>query len=105
MAIDPHEEKTDPAGAGAHPRAPKAKRPFRWWLLGLGTVGVLGVLVALGGLIAYTVFSRGLPSIEWASHYRPPIVTEVWSGDQQLAGEFYNERRRVVPYERVPKKL
>ncbi len=104
MAIDPHEERTDPAGAGAPPsRAPRRKR--RLWLWALGAVGVLGVIAAIAFAIAYATFSRGLPSIEWASHYRPPIVTEVWSGDQQLAGEFYNERRRVVSYERIPKKL
>src|SRR5205085_5744886 len=50
-------------------------------------------------------FAKGLPSIDWASHYRPPIVTNVISGDQQLIGEFYDERRVVVPYERIPKKL
>ena len=97
MAIDPHEEKTDPVGP--------PRRQRRWWLYGLAAIGTLGVLAAIAGAIAYAVFSRGLPSTEWATHYRPPIVTEVWSGDQQLAGEFYNERRRVVSYQRVPKKL
>ena len=49
--------------------------------------------------------SKGLPSIDWARHYRPPIVTEVWSGDEQLIGEYSEERRKVVPYDRIPKKL
>src|SRR5207302_10232223 len=55
--------------------------------------------------IFYAMLTKGLPSIDWARHYRPPIVTNVVSGDQQLMGEFYDERRVVVPYERVPKKL
>jgi penicillin-binding protein 1A len=63
-------------------------------------------LLALGALAAvYLAFAKGLPSIDWARHYRPPIVTTIWSGDEQLIGEFYNERRVVVPYERIPKRL
>ncbi|HMC33714.1 MAG TPA: transglycosylase domain-containing protein, partial [Myxococcales bacterium] len=75
-----------------------------WVLLAIpaGTLAVLAI-IALG--VLYAIFARGLPSIDWARHYRPPIVTNLISGDQQLMGEFYDERRVVVPYERIPKKL
>ena len=46
-----------------------------------------------------------LPDIPRVTDYRPPILTEVVTSDALLAGEFYNERRKVVPYERVPKRL
>ena len=39
------------------------------------------------------------------SAYRPPVLTEVYTDDQVLAGEFYNERRKVVPYDHIPKRL
>src|SRR5437667_6554855 len=68
----------------------------------------LAALCALGMgalVVAYMAFAKGLPSIDWARHYRPPIVSTVWSGDEQLVGEFYNERRVVVPYDRIPKRL
>ena len=83
-------------------RGPGKKR--LWVLIAIpsGVVALLGV-IALVAL--YAAFAKGLPSIDWALHYRPPIVTNVISGDQQLMGEFYDERRVVVPYERVPKKL
>jgi membrane carboxypeptidase/penicillin-binding protein len=32
-------------------------------------------------------------------------VSEVYTDDAVLAGEFYAERRKVVPYERIPKRL
>jgi penicillin-binding protein 1A len=67
--------------------------------------GVLFVLAGATALAGYFTFARGLPSMEWAHHYRPPIVSEVWSGDEQLIGEFSVERRKVIPYERIPKKL
>jgi len=75
------------------------------WVHLAAAVGVLAFISALLAVATYVVFARGLPSIEWARHYRPPIVTTIWSGDQQLMGEFYDERRQVVPYERIPKKL
>src|SRR5712691_13017337 len=79
------------------------KKPL-WVLLAI-PAGVLAALFALAVLVAYVVFARGLPSTEWARHYTPPIVSTVWSGDEQLVGEFYNERRVVVPYDRIPKKM
>ena len=85
------------------PRNPFFRR--RLWLWTGVPVAVLGIGLAIALGVAYVSFSKGLPSIAWARHYRPPIVTNVISGDEQLIGEFYNERRKVVPYERIPKKL
>jgi len=79
------------------------KRPL-WLLIGAPLL-VLFALGAIAVFVGYTVLARGLPSIEWARHYRPPIVSNLVSGDEQLIGEFYDERRKVVQYERIPKKL
>src|SRR3954470_14277791 len=68
-------------------------------------LGVLAGICGLALVVVYFVLAHGLPSIDWARHYRPPIVTTVWSGDEQLVGEFYDERRVVVPYEKIPKRL
>src|SRR5467141_3338974 len=75
------------------------------WVLLAIPLSILGGLMALAALGVYIWLARGLPSIEWARHYRPPIVTTIWSGDEQLIGEFYDERRVVVPYDRIPKRL
>ena len=75
------------------------------WVLIAIPSAVLAVLAVGAAAIAYVVFAKGLPSIDWARHYRPPIVSTVWSGDEQLIGEFYDERRVVVPYERIPKRI
>ncbi|MGE6760502.1 penicillin-binding protein 1A [Corallococcus interemptor] len=70
---------------------------------------VLGLMGATAGVLAvvgaYYIFSDGLPAIPKVDEYWPPIVTEVYTDDAVLAGEFYNERRKVVPYERIPKRL
>ena len=70
-----------------------------WAGLVVSTAGVF----ALAGL--YVKFSQGLPEIPKVDQYWPPIVSEVFTDDEVLAGEFYNERRKVVPYERIPKRL
>src|SRR3989441_4342865 len=75
------------------------------WVLIAIPLGILAGLACLAVLGLYIWLARGLPSIDWARHYRPPIVTTIWSGDEQMIGEFYNERRLVVPYDRIPKRL
>jgi penicillin-binding protein 1A len=90
-----------------HARLVAARGPGKkklWVLIGI-PLAVLAGIGAIALVAVYIAFARGLPSIDWARHYRPPIVTTVWSGDEQLVGEFYNERRVVVPYDRIPKRL
>lgn len=87
---------------GLPPRPPLSRSLARWALF--AAVGVVNAgLAALAG--GYLYFARGLPEIPTLSEYRPPIVTEMISSDGQIAGEFFEERRKVVPYERIPKKL
>jgi penicillin-binding protein 1A len=86
----------------------RLRRGPRWrrWAVYAGAASlVLAGLAVLGLWVAVARVARDLPDIGWAERYRPPIVSDVLSGDDQLLGEFYNERRRVVPYERIPKKM
>jgi penicillin-binding protein 1A len=105
---EPGEEARSPAVPsrvvldGMPPRPRLSRRLLRWALfLAIGVVNAAVVMLAA----AYLYFSRGLPEIPTLDQYRPPIVTEMISEDGQIAGEFFEERRKVVPYERIPKKL
>ncbi len=66
---------------------------------------VLAGAAAVAGALAWRHFARGLPDIPTLAQYRPPLVTELVSGDGQLAGELFVERRKVVPFERIPRRL
>lgn len=83
--------------------------PRTWKQKILALVGFLALTGATGGSLAvfltYYAFSAGLPDIPQVGQYRPPIISEVFTDDAVLAGEFYNERRKVVPYDRIPKRL
>src|SRR6266511_4376281 len=87
---------------GLPPKRPLMRAALRWGLfLAIGVVNL-----AIAGLVAgYLDFSLGLPDIPSPEQYRPPLITEVISSDGQIAGEFFEERRKVVPYERVPRRV
>ena len=77
-------------------------RVFRFALF-VGCVGVLAGVAA--GAVLFVAYSRDLPEFTSVDQYRPKLTTKVLSVDGRLIGEFYNERRVVVPYERIPKRL
>jgi penicillin-binding protein 1A len=84
--------------------------PKRGWLAKLGTALAVCALTgatafAVAGFGLYYHYSQDLPEIPKVDAYWPPIITEVYTSDAVLAGEFYNERRKVVPYDQVPKRL
>src|SRR5574337_138847 len=87
---------------GLPPKKPLLRRALRWALfLAIAVVN----LAAAGVVGGYFWFSRGLPEIPTLDQYRPPIITEVISSDGQIAGEFFEERRKVVPYDRIPRRV
>lgn len=75
-------------------------------VLFLGLTGLTGIVFGVLGL--YLIFSKGLPEIPRVDRYWPPVHSQVFTSDAVLAGEIFNgnnERRKVVPYERIPKRL
>jgi penicillin-binding protein 1A len=78
------------------------KLPFKLFFF-FALTGATAALV--GTAVLYWIYSEGLPDVPNVGDYRPPILTEVYTQDAVLAGEFYRERRKVAPYERIPKRL
>src|SRR5579859_5461085 len=82
------------------------KRPgrFRWvrWAILLGVIGlVVGVVGGLG-IFLYYGSDPELPHIDRVSDYHPKIVSKIYSSDGELVGEVFDERRTVVPIEKIP---
>lgn len=65
---------------------------------------VISILVS-GFVGTYLYFTVDLPKISSLKDYEPPIVTQVFSSDGQLIGEFFSEHRIVVPLSQIPQAL
>lgn len=50
----------------------------------------------------YLQIDRSLPSVQALKKYHPPLVTSVYSVDGELIGEFFVERRYLVPLKDLP---
>nr|WP_321402612.1 PBP1A family penicillin-binding protein [uncultured Desulfobacter sp.] len=79
------------------------------WLSFFMWLFILFLLAVIAGCAAMTAgfyyFSQDLPKINTLNDYRPAIVTNVFSDDGRKIGEFYNERRIVVPLSDMPANL
>ncbi|MEI6125471.1 MAG: PBP1A family penicillin-binding protein, partial [Pseudomonadota bacterium] len=56
----------------------------------------LFLLPAFGVVAFYVYFSYDLPKIASLKDYRPPIVTEVYSTQGEILGEFFTEKRYLI---------
>lgn len=77
----------------------------RFWSTALLFVVTLAVVALLGvsGYVFYLLAK--LPRVDRLADYKPPIVSQVFGDDGVLVGEFYLERRIVVPVNKMPRKL
>jgi penicillin-binding protein 1A len=71
-------------------------------LLFTATVAVVALL-GISGYVFYLMAK--LPRVDRLADYKPPIVSQVYGDDGSLVGEFYLERRIVVPVNKMPRKL
>ena len=55
-----------------------------------------------GGFWFYDEFLRGLPDLRGIEDYRPPVTSVVLDRDGRIIGEFYEEKRRLVPIGEIP---
>src|SRR3970040_861933 len=67
---------------------------FTLCLLGAGTVA---------GTVWYLL--EDLPPLTGLHEYQPSLVTRVYSADKQVIGQFFVERRILVPLENIPRHL
>ncbi len=75
---------------------------FKWSLIGFTILGILGGAGVIG---LFVYLSQDLPKINTLNDYRPATVTSVFSDDGRKIGEFYKERRIVIPLSQMPKNL
>jgi penicillin-binding protein 1A len=89
-------ERAKPVAAAARNR-----RIPRWLLIlyGLLIFAFLAVGAVLGTLLGYQF---NLPRIESLEDYRPDVITDIFSADSKVIGDFAVERRIVVSLSEIP---
>jgi penicillin-binding protein 1A len=70
----------------------------------LTAVLLLGAAATAGGALWY--YGRDLPDLsDLRDDYRPPQISRIETRDGVLIGEIFDERRTVVPFDRIPRVL
>jgi penicillin-binding protein 1A len=86
-------------------RQQPSRRPWRWWQISLISLGAIILLAGLAAGGALWHFSKDLPALDQLGTYQPSLVTQVYSSDQQLIGQFFIERRILTPVADIPEQL
>jgi penicillin-binding protein 1A len=86
---------------------PETKRrrrfPRGFWIRLLLILAALGLATgAAGALLALREIRKGLPPVEQLAGYRPSVASQVYASGGELIGEFYLEKRYLVPIEKIP---
>lgn len=68
----------------------------------LGFLAVAAFVVVAAGVFVYRQFMASLPPIQAAVDYQPPTTTQIFAADGTLIGEFYSQKRYLVPLDRIP---
>ena len=70
--------------------------------IGFAGIAIILILVLTGW---FSFMLAKLPKVDRLADYKPPIVTQVFGDDGSLVGEYYLERRTVVPVDKIPRRL
>ena len=84
--------------------AARVSRLKKWVRKQLAFAALAVVAVGLFAVgVAWLWFSRNLPSVADLRADSFPTVTEVYDDNGEVIGEFYDQRRYVLSYDRIPK--
>ena len=108
MIGDMQEQEQNPTGQPAETvsqkRGKTKKRGLFFRLFRLLFVLVFAAVVIGGGAVVglFRYLNQDLPAIHSLKDYRPPVITTVYSDDNQKIAEFYKERRIVIGIHQMP---
>lgn len=89
---------------GAYPGKRIKKKKNKWRTIILILI-LMVVVFAAGATAFYFALVFDLPRLTTLKDYKPYVVSEVYSDDGVLIGEFFIENRTIVPLSQMPKML
>lgn len=69
------------------------------FIVALGLIGIFGIYLIVKSA------QSSLPQLITVKDYQPLLVSQVYDRNGKKIGEFFRERRTLVPYEKIPKNL
>jgi len=64
---------------------------------------VVGIVAGAATVVGvYLYFARDLPRITSLRDYRPDTITEIYADGGELIGQYYLEKRKIIPIEEIP---
>ena len=101
----PSQDKTDHTPErNKHPSntrsAPSWLIKLALWGVGVMVAGLLAILLVVG--VAMVVAYPNLPDITDLADYKPKLPLRIYTADDQLMGEFGEERRNLTPIKDIP---
>ncbi|KHD88063.1 MAG: penicillin-binding protein 1A [Bdellovibrio sp. ArHS] len=67
------------------------------FIVALGLIGILSAYLIIKSV------QSGLPQLITVKDYQPLLVSQVYDRHGKKIGEFFRERRTLIPYEKIPK--
>ncbi|HWU42037.1 MAG TPA: transglycosylase domain-containing protein, partial [Bdellovibrio sp.] len=68
-------------------------------------IAALGLIGVFGLYLTYQSVKSSLPQLITVKDYEPLLVSQVYDRNGKKIGEFFRERRTLVPYDKIPKDL
>jgi penicillin-binding protein 1A len=82
--------------------ARRRRRGRRLGRLVLWTLAATLVVAGVAGVVVWREIAADLPPVDEIVRYKPPLATRIYADDGTLIGEFYVERRYLVPFDAIP---
>src|SRR5512147_1065620 len=83
----------------------KKKKKKQGWKIAVLLLLLLTLILTGAAAAFYFAFVFDLPRLTTLKDYNPYLVSEVYSQDDVLIGEFFIERRTVIPMAKIPRML
>ncbi len=85
-------------------KPPKKKRGFfKIFAVTFSILFLTGLMVAVGAVtFVYFKYASTLPDVSKLSKYKPSLVTKLYDNNDTLIGEYYIEKRILLPLDEVP---
>lgn len=77
----------------------------KFWIRISIAAGALVIIAAIAFGVAVQSVRSSLPQLITVKDYKPLLVSEVYDRNNKKIGEFFRERRTLLPYDKIPKDL